>query len=276
MRSAACLIAVILAAAACGGEGKSGPEAGPEAASAADPGVYETDRPGEVENPFTVRPGGAELVNYVVGFNAAARSGNEFGDGGSAVILDTAVRFGIADRIEGVLTVDSFLRSNPPEDSSMGSRSGPGYATVLAKWNFLKSATGDFGVALAPFLRMPLDRLAGGSRRPESGLIVPFDVDLEAGWELQGSSSVSRAPGADGSSDTQWENQASLERTLTARLTAYLELQLETGDGPPAWSTEFGATFRMNASILIDVGANAGIGRRSRGRTIYTGLGWVF
>lgn len=74
---------------------------------AADEGAYGTDHPREVENPFAVPPGRAELVDYVVGMNAAVRN-DAFGDGGSAVVMDTAVRFGVASRIEGMLVERQF------------------------------------------------------------------------------------------------------------------------------------------------------------------------
>ena len=248
-------------------EGKLGPTA--------DESAEETDRPGELENPFVLPPGRTEFVNYVVGMNAAARE-DEFGEGGSAVFLGTTVRFGVTNRLEGVVTVDSFLRQDAPEEGGAGSTAGLGFATILAKWNFLKDASGDFGVSLAPFVRLPLNRSIAGTSRSESGLIVPFDFDLEGGWEVEGSTSVSRAPeGADDWS-TQWENQASLERTLTKRLIAYVELQLESGEGPPAWATEFGLTERLNAAVLIDVGVSLGLGRNSRGRMGYAGVGWAF
>jgi hypothetical protein len=265
--SVACLSFLTLVAIARGADKELG--------SLTDEGVYETDRPGELENPFTVPPGGAEVVNYVVGMNAAARE-DVFGYGGSAVFVDTAVRFGVANRIEGVVTLDSFLSANPPQGSAPGSDDGFGYTTLLIKWNFLRGAAGDFGVALAPFVRLPLDRAIAGASRSESGLIVPFDIDLEGGWELEGSTSVARAPEGTDEWSTQWENQMSLQRTLTAMLAAYVELDLESGDGLPAWGTEFGVTCQLNSRVLIDLGGSAGIGRNWSGRMTYAGIGWRF
>jgi hypothetical protein len=57
-------------------------------------------------------------------------------------------------------------------------------------------------------------------------------------------------------------------------LTAYLELQLESGDGSPTWAAEFGVTCRPCARFLIDLGGSAGIGMNSRGRMAYAGMGW--
>jgi hypothetical protein len=247
----------------------------PAPAAQGDESVYETDRPGELENPCTLPPGGTELVSYIVATNAAARE-DDFGTGGSALFIDTALRIGLGDRLEGVAAIDSFLRAEPPSDTGGGSRAGVGYATLTVKWNFLRDPAGDFGVSLAPFVRFPLEQAIAGSSRSESGLAVPFHVDLENGWEMEGSSSLTRAPEGRDDWNWQWENQASLERDLTRQLTAYVELQLQTGDGLPEWATEFGVTYRANSSVQIDVGTSLGIGRNSLGRMGYAGMGWRF
>lgn len=234
----------------------------------------EADRPGELENPFTLAPGKTQLVNYLVAMNAAARE-DEFDTYGSAVFMDTAIRFGAMDRIEGVVSVDTFLTANVPAARGGGSTSGCGYTSLFAKWNFLADPKGEYGIALAPFVRLPLQRAIGGSSKSESGLIVPFEVDLEGGWELQGSSGVTRAP--DGRSwSTEYENQIELERTLVHGLSAYLELELEAGEGQPAWGTEMGLTYQANNSIQVDLGTSFGLGRVSHGRECYAGLGWRF
>jgi hypothetical protein len=242
---------------------------------ATDDNPYEMDRPGELENPFTLPPGQAQLVNYVVAVNSAARE-DDFDTNASAVFLDTAVRFGIVDRIEGVVAIDSFLKANVPQTGGDGSTSGLGYATLSAKWTFLADPKGEYGLGVVPFVRLPLQSSIGGTSRSESGLIVPFEVDLEGGWELQGSSSVARTPEGERSWSTQYQNQAELERTLTRQLSAYVELELEAGEGQPLWSTELGVAYQFTSAVQIDVGTTLGIGRISRGRAGYTGLGWRF
>ena len=256
---AICLSLFVLLHAACGDDEKPGS------------GAYETDRPGEVENPFTLPPGGVEWVTYLVAANAPARE-DLFGSGGSAVFVGTAIRFGLARNLEGGVTIDGFLAAN----SRQGSGTGVGYGTLLAKWNLMKGETGDSGIALAPFVRLPIERTIGGTSRVESGVIAPFGLELEGGWELQGSTGVTRAPEGISEWSTQWENQVSLERALTSKATAYLEIQLESGNGPPAWSTEFGVTYRLSPRALMDFGGSAGIGRDSRGRMGYAGVGWGF
>jgi len=235
-------------------------------------GAYETDRPGEIENPFTLPVGSLEVVNYLVGANAAARE-DVFGGEGSAVFMDTALRVGLTGRLEALVSVDSFLAEN----SLQGSRPdyGLGYTTIAAKWNILKDADGDYGVGLAPFVRLPVNQSIGGSARTEVGIVVPFDIDLEGGWELQGSTSIARSPEDSGDWSVQWENQVSIDRRVTNRLVAYLELEVESGGGPAAWTTEFGVNWRISSGTIADIGTTMGIGT-NRARMTYAGVGWQF
>jgi hypothetical protein len=244
---------------------------GPVSPQAPDEGAYETDRPGEVDNPYTLGLGRAELVTYMEAMNAPARE-DQFGDGGSAVVLDTSVRVGIASALEGIATVDTFLQAGP-SDSNDGAARGFGFATLLAKWNFLRSPSSDYGVALAPFVRLPLNRRIAQDGRAALGLVVPFNVDLENGWELEGSLSAARTPREMRAWATTCEGQVSVQRALTSRLSSYLELQLESGDNLPAWGLEGGFNMRLSDAVLLDLGGSLGIGRNSRGRTVYVGLG---
>ncbi len=56
------------------------------------------ERPGEIENPFTLSPGTTQIVSYVLAANPQARENEEFGTGGSATILQTGIRFGLRSR----------------------------------------------------------------------------------------------------------------------------------------------------------------------------------
>jgi len=255
-----CLLALTLASATRGNdEGIVQPS---------EEGAYEPYRPGEIENPFTLPVGSLEVVNYLVGSNAAARE-DVLGGEGSAVFMDTALRVGLTGRLEAQISVDTFLAEN----SVQGSRPqyGIGYTTMAAKWNILKDAEGDYGVGLAPFVRMPVIQSIGGSARPVIGIIAPFDIDLEGGWELQGSTGIARSSEGSGDWIAQWENQVSIEKKVTNRLVAYLELEVESGDGPTAWATEFGVNWRLSARAIADIGTSMGIGT-DRARMTYAGF----
>ena len=181
-------------------------------ASIKDENAYEMDRPGEIENPFVLPPGQAQLIDYLVAMNAASRE-DEFDYHASAVVLNTAVWMGIANRVDGEVAVDTFLDANVERSRGGGSTSGLGDATFALKWNMCSDPQGEFGFGIAPFARIPLQHAIAGTSRSQVGLILPFEVDIEGGWELQGSTGVARSP--DGRSwSTEYQNQLELERAL--------------------------------------------------------------
>lgn len=223
--------------------------------------AYETDRPGELENPYALPVGAAESVDYVAALNASARA-SDFGSGRSATLVDSALRFGVADRTEGVVELDTLLPG------------GVGFATLIAKWNFVGGPASDFGIAFAPGIRLPVNRSVAGSSQLSAGVTVPFHVDLSDGWDLEGSTDAERGPDDDGRSEVQCENQVSLERTIAKLGSAYGEIQVETGEGRPTWGLEFGVTDWVAPRVLLDLGASLGLGRMAREQMVYLGVGW--
>lgn len=253
--------------------------AAPPLADPALPAAEELDRPGEVENPFALGPGTFQVVTYLLAANAEGRAGNDLGEGGSAVLLQSGMRFGVGDRWEGQVFTDTYLnaaeRADDPGDPGR-SRAGLGFLTLRAKWQCYGSADGEAGVALVPFVRFSLNQALTSQAGAEPGLIVAYDVDLEHGFELQGSSGVAVGRGDGDGREVTWENQAGVEWGFRPRWTAYLEPELEVGPGFPAWALEGGVAWQASRAWQFDLGYNHGLGRSARGHFGYLGAGYAF
>jgi hypothetical protein len=237
----------------------------------------ELDRPGEVENPFALPPGSAQFVSYALAANAPARENEELGPGGSATVLQTGIRFGLAPRWEGQVFADTLLNAidkGPDGDDPGRSRAGVGTVTLRAKWTFFADDAGEAGLALVPFVRFPVRSTLAGRTGAEPGLMLPFGFDLEHGWEIQGSAGVTRGHGDAHRRTTEVETQASLEWHFAPRWTAYLEPELDGGEGRPRWALEEGITCFVSRRLQLDFGFNTGLGANSRARFGYLGLGW--
>jgi hypothetical protein len=247
---------------------------GGEAASA-----EELDRPGEVENPFTLAPGTAQAVGYVLAANGQARENEDLGTGGGAVLLQTGVRLGLAPCLEGQVFADTYLNAidrGTGGDGPGHADSGLGLLTLRMKVQVLANATGDYGLALVPFVRFPVSKALAGRTGAEPGLIVPFDIDLDHGWEIQGSTGVAFGHGDDGRRATDWETQASLEWHVAPGWSAYVEPELDTGEGRTRWALEQGITLLLRRGWQLDLGFNTGLGRDSGAHFGYVGLGVTF
>ena len=237
----------------------------------------ELDRPGEVENPFTLNAGTAQIVSYVLAANRESREANELGDGGSAVILQTGVRFGVSPRWEGQVFADTYLNAidkGPDGDDPGHSKAGLGFLTLRAKVELFGS-TSDAGLALVPFVRFTTSRSLTGITGAEPGLIIPFDFDLEHGWEVQGSTSLAYGHGDGRDRTASTETQASLEWHFAPRWTVYVEPEFDGGEGRPNWALEQGVTVFLSRRWQFDVGFNTGLGHTGKARFGYLGLGFV-
>jgi len=243
------------------------------------PSAEELDRPGEVENPFSLSPGTAQLVSYVLAANGQAREDEDLGNGGGAVILQTGVRFGLPPGWEGQIFCDSYLNAidkGPDGDDPGRARAGLGSVTLRAKAQVLGNSSSEDGLALVPFVRFSIDNALTGSAGAEPGLIVPFNVDLEHGWELQGSTGLTVGHGDDGGHVIDWETQMSLEWHFATRWSVYVEPELDVGEGQPRWAMEQGFTVFLSRRWQLDLGFNTGLNRHSNGRFGYIGSGVMF
>jgi hypothetical protein len=249
----------------------------PDPNSAEASSAEELDRPGEVENPFALPLGETQIVSYVLFANAAAREDEDFGMGGSATVFQTGVRFGAGSSWEAQFLVDTFIqdvdKGNDGDDPGQ-SRAGLAFLTIRAKVQILGESSSEAGLALVPFVRIPVSRSLSGQTEVQPGLIVPFDLDLDHGCEIEGSTGVSRSVDEGGSRTVDLETQASIEWHFAPRWTVYAEPEIEIGETRPRWAIEQGLTYLLTRRLQVDVGINIGLRNDSRARFVYMGAGW--
>jgi Putative MetA-pathway of phenol degradation len=219
------------------------------------------------------------MVGYVLAANGAARADEDLGTGGSAVLFQTGVRLGLGAGWEAQLFADTYLSAMNPGldgDAADRSRAGLGFLTLRAKAEVWGGSASEAGLALVPFVRIPVNRTLTGQAGAEPGLIAPFSVDLDHGWEIQGSTGVTLGREADGDRVAEWETQAGLEWHFAPHWSLSVEPELEVGDGRPQWAMEQGLTIVLARAWQLDLGVHAGLGRNAGARFGYMGLGFTF
>jgi hypothetical protein len=232
---------------------------------------YEMDRPGDVENPFVIPLGRAQIITYGLGANGSGRESQELGEGGSAVVVQAGVRFGLGNQWEGQIFTDTFLSAKSGEDGPAANQAGLGFVTLRAKLNLID--TDDLGIGLVPFVRLPVDKdLAGGSGA-QTGLLAPFAADLGHRWDLEGSTGIVRSPEEKKQTAT-WESQAGPEWGLAPSWSVYLEGEIEIGQGSPEYALEAGVSHSFSRWLQADFGGNNGLGHAAKARFFYAGLAW--
>lgn len=246
----------------------------PEDASSA---AYEIDRPGELENPFSIPAGGAQFISYLLAANGEGRDDAGLGSGGSATALQTGLRIGLGADLEGQVFADTVLNESdrgPDGDDPGVSRAGLSDVTLRLKWTLLAADDGESGFGLAPLVRLPINGALEGSSSAVVGVVLPFNFELGRGFEVEGSTAVSRGPGDDGGHASDWETETSLEWQFAPRWSLYWEPEIDVGEGRPAWAMEQGITFDATKRVEIDLGCNTGIGSNAAAHFAYLGVGW--
>jgi hypothetical protein len=239
----------------------------------------ELDRPGEVENPFTLSPGTVQVIGYVLAANAEARGNEDLGTGGSATLLQTGVRMGLFPSLEGQIFSDTYLRATDEGedgDDPSHSATGLGSVTFRVKAQMFGDINSEDGWAVVPFVRVPASKGLTGQRGAEPGLIVPFDMDLDHGFEIQGSGGLTYGFGDDGGRAYDWESQASLEWHPSSNWSIYAEPELDVGEGRPRWALEQGITLSLGKRTQLDVGFNTGLASSNRSHFGYIGMAVAF
>jgi Putative MetA-pathway of phenol degradation len=253
--------------------------AAPTTSTAAQTSAEELDRPGEVENPFTLSPGTVQVIGYVLAANAEARENEDLGAGGSATLLQTGVRVGLLPSLEGQIFSDTYLRAaddGADQDEPGHSASGLGSITLRIKAQMFEDINGEDGWALVPFVRFPVSKGLAGQSGAEPGLIIPFDMDLDHGLEIQGSTGITYGFGDDGGRDFDWESQASLEWHPSSIWSIYIEPEVDAGEGRPRWALEQGITLSLGKRTQLDLGFNTGLASSGHSRFGYLGMAVTF
>jgi hypothetical protein len=252
---------------------------GPTPPSGNQTSAEELDRPGEVENPFTLSPGTVQVVAYVLAADAEARENEDLGTGGSTTLLQTGVRIGLFPSLEGQIFSDTYLRATDEgadEDDPGHSASGLGSITFRVKAQMFEDMEGEDGWAVVPFVRFPVSKRLTGQTGAEPGLIVPFDLDLDHGFEIQGSTGIMYGFGDDGGRDYDWESQASLEWHPSSIWSFYVEPEVDVGEGRPRWALEQGITLSLGKRTQLDVGFNTGLASSNHAHFGYLGMAVTF
>jgi hypothetical protein len=242
------------------------------------PAAYEPDRPGEIENPFTLPPGRVLSINYVYTANAQSRDNNDLGPGGSAMLFQTAARFGVTEGWEGEVLVDTYLDEvdKGPDGNLPGvSRAGLGFVTLRAKTN-LTGNSGESGIGLVPFVHFPTNKTLTGQAGAEPGLAVPFNLEFAPNWGFGGSTELEYGFGDRGGREMEWDTETSIEWQLNPRLSVASGPETEVSGGRSEWDMEQGVTFDVTGTWIIDGGFNVGFGANAGALFWYLGMAFAF
>lgn len=229
-----------------------------------------TDRPDATEGPYTVDAGHLQIEGDFATFTRNRLDGGRTREWSVAPFN---LRVGVLNNFELGLFLDPHVRrSEQPRGGVREVHSGFGDLTVRAKVNFHGNDGGEFASGLIVDVKLPTARHDLGNGAVEGAAILPGSFELAGGWELGAMTGVEVRHRDGGGSRGVWINTATLGHDLAEKISGYLELTSETGDGPQVATFNVGLTWLLNSNVQLDTGVNLGLSRHAGDAQVFAGI----
>ncbi len=135
------------------------------------------DRPTKTEGAFTVDAGHfqieTDLGSYFRDQDSSSGLKEEF------YLNRMNFKAGVSHRVDAELLIESFIWSDfRASDSSREQHRGFGDLTLRIKVNLEGNDSGDYGIGIMPFIKIPTNSGGLANKKFEGGLIFPFEFPL--------------------------------------------------------------------------------------------------
>jgi hypothetical protein len=240
-----------------------------------------TDRPDRTESPYTVDAGlfQAEIDLFTYGGDASS-DGEPGVESNSFAVLPFNVKVGLTHNIDLQFVLETWAWNEETASGATQRQRGLGAITVRTKVNMWGNDEGRTAFALMPFVAFVSD--PGASRRVvDLGLIMPFRVDLGAGWGLSTMLEFDLAAESVGAArKVAMIGSASIGRGIVGPLGFYAEVYGGTilADESAAWegTGDLGLTLGIGRNVQLDAGLNLGFTRVAEDVNPFLGLAFRF
>lgn len=224
-----------------------------------------TDRPDQTESPYTVdaghvqfewdlanatfdrdRSGGGDVSTRAYGLAGVNAKVGLLNNVDLQLVLDGHVNSRVTDRVAGTVAKDS----------------GFGEMQTRLKVNLWGNDGGRTALGLMPFVKWPLPSSGVRTGKIEGGIILPFGMDLGAGWGLGAQTEVDLVSAGAGTHDFEYFNTVTVGRDLIGDLGFYLEFAaLVTPESGAGWQgqVDLGFTYGIGDDVQLDLGCNFGV-----------------
>ena len=237
-----------------------------------------TDRPDQTESPYTVDAGHWQIELDAVNFTSD-RDRSNAGDVRTTLwnIAPLNIKAGLTHRIDLQLMLDPYLHSRV-EDRASGvvvRAAGFGDITTRLKVNFWGNDGGRTAFGIMPFIKLPLSASSLRNGKTEGGIILPFAMELPAGWGMGAMSEIDFVANDRGGIDREFVHSITFSRDLTRNLGGYVEFVAVTGSAPGfEWQGQFdlGFTYAVNRDVQFDLGCNFGLTKSAPDYQPFVGL----
>jgi Putative MetA-pathway of phenol degradation len=229
-----------------------------------------TDRPDATEGPYTVDAGHLQIEGDFATFTRNRLDGVRTRE---LSVAPFNLRVGVLNNFELGLFLDPYVRhSEEPPGSRREIQAGFGDLTVRAKFNFRGNEGGEPASGLIVDLKLPTAHRGLGNGAVEGAFFLPISLELSGGWELGAMTGLQIRHQEGGGSRGVWINTATLGHDLAEKISGYVELTSETGDGPQVATFNVGVAWQLNSNTQLDTGVNLGLSCHADDGRVFAGI----
>jgi hypothetical protein len=169
------------------------------------------------------------------------------------------------------------VRQKDLQTGDADTSAGFGEFQTRVKINLWGNDGGKTAMAIMPFIKWPLPESDLRNGETEGGIIVPWAVELPAGWGLGGIVEFDFVSDDAGNRDTEYFNTITLSRDIVGDLGGYVEFAaLLTPENGESWQgqVDLGFTYALNKNTQFDFGCNFGVTDAAPDFNPFIGFSW--
>ena len=242
-----------------------------------------TDRPDKTESAYTVDAGRFQIESDLLSYS----SDHDTADGADTQVdawsvAAVNVKAGLLNWMDLQVVLDTYnhVTTDDRLTSQKVTQSGLGDLTTRLKMNVWGNDGGKTALAVMPFVKIPTNQDDLGNDDVEAGIIIPFALELPAGWGLGLMTEFDFVRNrADDGYSTDFVNTVTFSHDIVGNLGGYVELfTLISSESNTDWVGTFdmGLTYGLTEDIQIDAGINIGITESAEDYNPFLGLSWRF
>lgn len=243
---------------------------------------FSTDRPTKSDSPYTVDAGHfqyeTDIVNWTHDhYNASQTSTNNL------LILDPTLKVGLTQNsdLEVAFSPVNLNMSHNRVSGENATAAGFGDFYTRVKFNLLGNESGDYALAIVPYIKAPTAAHNLGNNHWEGGAYAPFQVYLPSDWTMSITSEMDILENAAlNGYHTNFSNLINFGHPLfDESVTGYVELWSDVNNDIGAqtqYTADFAVTWLVEENVQLDAGLNVGLNKAAPDLQPYFGLSQRF
>ncbi len=238
-----------------------------------------TDRPDQTESAYTVDAGHfqVELDAVCAVFDRDRSNSGDVETTAWGTSLN--LKAGLLNNVDLQFILDPYatVKVKDLTTGAENTASGFGEFQTRLKVNLWGNDGGKTALAVMPFVKWPLPESGLRNGNTEGGIIVPWAVELPAGWGLGGITEFDFVSDDRGGRATEYFNTIALSHDLWGPLGGYVELAAGVSpveDGGWLGQVDVGFTYAVNEDVQLDFGCNFGVTKSAPDFNPFIGLSW--